>query len=227
MKALFLVSAALTIIITACSGHPVMSARYRRLTDDDGVSNPENLESYAFAVCIPIKEKELIKRLGTRKRNFLQEHTPISLCQSARNKKKKIEVAVPKNSNRSGEVVVHKRRVWVLPEACSSMHGESDDAYHLGTGTRCPWKKGCDSLDNDRFPPVMFTASCRQRGNESYVGARPFLPKLPCPGAQHCQPVQTKVWVLKRNLTSCDSRGREIWHDSYVEINTACGCPRF
>ena len=166
--------------------------------------------------CKPVKERELIKLLGREHVITVQQHTPMVLCAGQRNRKRKIVVLRSDNGT-----VIGRRKVWnwVIPSVCSHYHLLSD----VGSNTRCPWRSHC-SVDVNRYPPVLHSATCRNRP-QARIGHGALVLDAPCKGGQYCTSVETLVWVMRKDPTRCDRRGREVWNRHREEVAVGCGCP--
>ena len=175
--------------------------------------------------CKPVKDKELLRILGSENSGLLQTHTPIPLCRGSLRRLQESEFL---NLTVVNGLVRRKKDVpsddwtaprWPIPAECRESV--------VALPTICPWKITCD-YDENRYPPYMYRAACHKpsRFTRIRLGQTGVISRM-CPGRPRmdCQPVFAKVWVLRRDRTSCDSRGRERWHRVEEEISIACGCP--
>lgn len=209
MKTIFVVSLVLALSVVHCCAHPLTETILGRQRRND--------ERRAPVVCKPVKESVLIAELGEERRIRLQAYTPMTLCPSGRNRKRKVTVTT---ANGSHVPSVRKQRVWKRPAICNSR------PITFGRHEQCPWDVSCTEVDNTRFPPVFYKVSCVQIGRFSRFGAPiKYLPA--CPLDRKCELVHTEVWLLRRNVTHCDPKtGKELWNRVTEKLPIACGCPR-
>lgn len=193
----------------------------------DGRPTQEVREQSSLCEQVRIREKELIRKLGSRRRR-LQQHTPMEMCPGGLKRMRRIEAAGQSTPNTSappqsrfvvGNGVVRRKTAsaggitppWQIPDEC--------DPRMIAKHTECPWLMQC-TYDEHRYPQFMFEAVCfEQRLPRGAQFGKEFKYQPVCRAGHHCQPVYDYFWVLRRNATSCD------WEVRWEQTSIACSCP--